>query len=114
MKLFIRLFLCATLCAAVTAYAADRTNFSGSYTLTPGKESRKYKKETVKKLAVVQTESSIEVTEMEDGRTNKYRYPLNGQDGIYITPTGLKGTCKGTLRKNDLILESFITTRPDP
>jgi hypothetical protein len=114
MKLSVRLFLCAALCAAATSYAADRTNFAGSYTLTPRKESRKSEKETVKTLTVIQTESAIDVTEVEGERTKTYRYPLTGQDGTYVSPTGIRGTCKGKLRKNDLILESFVTTRPDP
>jgi hypothetical protein len=114
MKSPVRLFLSAALCAAATIYAAERTNFSGSYTLTPRKESQRSGKETAKTLTVVQTESSIEVTEVEGGRTNTYHYPLGGQDGIYRSPTGLKGTCKGKLKKNDLVLESFVTARPDP
>lgn len=114
MKSTVGFFLCLALCAAATICAADRTNFSGSYTLTPRKEPRKSEQETVKTLTVVQTESSIEVTEVEGGRSSTYHYPLSGQDGIYITPTGLRGTCKAKLKKNDLILESFVTTRPDP
>jgi hypothetical protein len=108
------LVLGAVLCVPATLGAAERTNFTGSYTLTPHKDSRKSEKESVKALTVVQTEKYIEVTEQEAGRKNTYHYPLSGPDGSYMTPTGLQGTCRGKLRKNDLILESFVTARPDP
>jgi hypothetical protein len=39
-------------------------------------------------------------------------YPLNGQEGAYVSPGGVRGTCKGQFRKNYLILESVVTTRP--
>jgi hypothetical protein len=111
MKSQVRLFLFVALFAAATIHAADGVSFSGSYTLTPPKKSEK---EAVKTLTVVQTESSIEITEVEGGHSTTYHYPLDGQDGVYVTPAGPKGTCRGKLRKKELVLESFVTARPDP
>ena len=106
-----RSFLYVALCATATIHTADGVSFSGSYTLTP---SNKSEKEAVRTLTVLQTESSIEITKLESGHSTTSHYPLDGQDGVYMTPTGLKGTCRGKLRKKELVLESFVTTRPDP
>lgn len=63
-------------------------------------------------LSVVQTETLIEVTEAENGRTSANSYPLDGKENVYTSPGGMKGTCKGQRKKNYLILESFVTSRP--
>ena len=103
-------FLCGPLCGG-TIYAADRIDFSGSYSLTPSKKSGNTSKESLKTLTVVQSENSIGITEVEDGRTNTYQYPLDGREGVYVSPGGVKGTCKGQLKKNYLVLDSLVTTR---
>jgi hypothetical protein len=100
------------LCLAATTFAADTLNLSGSYTLTGSKGSMKFQKGKVKTLSVVQTEMSIEVTESEGGRRNVNSYPINGREGTFVSPGGIKGTCKGQFKKNYLILESFVTTHP--
>ena len=112
MNSVVRLLSCAALCAAATVPAADRIDFSGSYTLTPSKKSGNTSKEPLKTITVAQSENSIGITEVEDGRTNTYQYPLNGHEGAYVSPGGLKGTCRGQFRKNSLILESVVTAHP--
>jgi hypothetical protein len=66
----------------------------------------------VRTLSVVQSETSIEVTEAENGRTSTNSYPLDGKENVYTSPVGMKGTCKGQQKKNSLVLESFVTSRP--
>ena len=86
MRFSILCLLCVTACAAVVICATDSTDFSGTYTLTPAKESAKPQKQTVKTITVVQTGSSIEVREAEAGRTNTNRFPLGEQLGSYVSP----------------------------
>jgi hypothetical protein len=112
MKRAVRLLLYGSLCLAATISAADRFSFSGSYTLT-GTEGPRFEKGTVKKLRVVQTDASIEVTQTIDGHPYTNVYPFDGKEGIYVSPAGAKGTCKAQSKKNYLILESVVTTRPD-
>jgi hypothetical protein len=111
-KTLARFLPCVTLCVAATVYAGEKINFSGSYTLTRHENSEKTSKETVKILTVVQSENSIGITEVEEGHTNTYQYPLDGGEGVYVSPGGIKGTCKGQLKKNYLVLDSLVTTRP--
>ena len=72
----------------------------------------KFEKGTVKTLSVLQTETSIDVTESEGGHRNANSFSLNGQEGAYVSPGGVKGTCKGQFKKNYLILESVVASRP--
>jgi hypothetical protein len=111
MKIVLRSFVCIFLYLAAATFAADTLNFSGSYTLTGSKGSMRFEKGNVKTLSVVQTETSIEVTESEGGRRNANIYPLNAQEGTFLSPGGIKGTCTGQFKKNFLILESVVTTR---
>jgi len=112
MKLSFRLLLSGLLCLAAATLAADRPNFSGSYTLTGGKGSLKFEKGIVHTLDVMQTETSIKVNEVKGGRSNVNSYPLDGQEGYYISPGGLTGTCKGQFKQKYLLLESTIASRP--
>lgn len=114
MRLLAPSFLCAALCAVTAVYAAESSDFSGSYSLVPTKESQKSGEKTVRTLAVVQSEHSIDVTAVENGRTTTYHCPLDGQDGVYISSTGIKGRCKAKLGRKDLVLETFVTTVPVP
>jgi hypothetical protein len=112
MKRRVRLLLSGFLCLAATMSAADRSGFSGSYTLT-GTEGPKFEKGTVQRLRVVQTDASIEVTQTIDGHPYTNVYPFDGKEGVYVNSAGVKGTCKGQSKRNYLILETFVTTRPD-
>jgi hypothetical protein len=106
------LLLSGFVCLAATMSAADRSTFSGSYKLT-GTEGPRFEKGTVQKLRVVQTDASIEVTQTIDGHPYTNVYPFDGKEGVYVSPAGVKGPCKGQSKKNYLILESVVTTRPD-
>ena len=103
MKRAVRLLLYGSLCLAATISAADRFSFSGSYTLT-GTEGPRFEKGTVKKLSVVQTDASIEVTRAIDGHPYTNVYPFDSKEGIYVSPAGVKGTCKAQSKKNYLVV----------
>ncbi len=112
MKLSIRPLLCVFLCLAATISAADKPDFSGTYTLT-GSEGPRYDKATVQKLRVVRTGASIEVTETINGQPITNTYPFDGKEGPYVSLGGAKGTCKAQAKRDSLILDSVVTTRLD-
>ena len=112
MKRTIRAFVFLFLLFAAGISAADKPDFSGSYTLT-GVSGPKYEKGTIQKLRVVQTGSSVEVTQTISGHPNVNTYPLSDKEGVYESPGGAKGTCKAQSKKNELVLDSVVTTRPD-
>ena len=53
--------------------------------------SMKFEKGIVKTLGVFQTETSIEVTTAEGGRRQNNSFPLDGREGAFISPGGIKG-----------------------
>ena len=101
----------ASLLIASTTLAADRPDFSGSYTLAAGKGD---KKGEVWTLQVTQTESAINVTRVAGGHQNINKFPLDGSEAPYTSPGGPTGTCKGQFKGRNVILDTFITTRPQP
>ncbi len=92
--------------------AAERVNYSGKY-LAQGRKTASGGK-TDSTLEVVQTEDSIEITRMEYGSKTTNQYPLNGSEGDYKSPSGVPGKCKAQLKDKYLVLESVVTTRPQP
>lgn len=103
----------ATLLAAA-AFAVDKLDFSGSYNLIKTTGAAKPAKSEAWTLRVVQTESAIEVTRVLNGHQYVHKFPLDGSEGPYVSPGGLMGTCKAQFKSKSLILESFITSHPDP
>jgi len=104
--------LAALLVVASTIIAADRPDFSGSYTLTGSKGALKLKKGTFWTLRVVQSESAIEVTRVMDGNQNTNKFRLDGSEEAYNSPGGQTGTCKALFKGKYLILDTFVTTHP--
>lgn len=96
---------------AVSVFAADHPDFSGSYKLA---ESNHKKMNGGSVLRVAQTADYIEVTAMEEGRSNTNKYPFGQGSGPYISPNGVTGTCKAKLKGKNLILESWTASRPSP
>ncbi|MGB2590253.1 MAG: hypothetical protein WBG02_16190 [Candidatus Acidiferrum sp.] len=92
--------------------AADKFDFSGSYTLKKTSGAAKPGKGEVWTLRVSQSESAIEVTRELNGRQYVNRYPLDGSEGKYVSLGGPTGTCKAQLKSKSLILHSFVTTHP--
>ena len=99
---------------APLSLAADRADFSGSYTMTKSTGDFKLKKGEVWTLNVTQSDTLIEVTEVNDGKSTTNKYPLDGKEGPYVSPGGMKGACKGQFKKSALVLESVVDTRPQP
>lgn len=114
MKLPFQLFLIALLLLAASIAAAEKTDFSGSYTLTKikgGEFGFGPKKGTVWSLEVVQTATGIEVTKVRNGRRFVNTFSLDGTEGIYNDPSGNTGKCKGHFKGRYLYLDSFVIFR---
>lgn len=109
-----RFLLVALLLVASTMVAADKPDFSGSYTLTGSKGAFKLKKGEVWTLRVTQTESAIDVTKVAAGHQNINKFPLDGGEGTYTSPGGQTGTCKAQFKGKNVILDIFVTTHPQP
>jgi len=92
-------------------FAAAKVDFSGSYTLTGGKGAFKSKAASWT-IRVAQTESVIEIVKTMDGKQNLNRFQLDGSEGTYTSSGGQKGIGKAQLKGKTLILDTFITTRP--
>jgi len=92
--------------------AADKVNYSGNY-LLEGKNT-KAGGETGSSLEVVQSQDSIEITRVEQGRRTRNRYPLTGSDGDYTSPGGVSGRCKAQPKGKYLVVESIVVSRPQP
>jgi hypothetical protein len=90
MKRPIRAAVFLFLLFAVITSAAGKPDFSGSYTLT-GVSGPKYEKGTIQKLRVVQTGSSVEVTQTTSGHPNVNTYPFSDKEGVYVSPGEAKG-----------------------
>jgi hypothetical protein len=91
---------------------ADKTNYSGKYSLQVQKPTSGIKIDST--IEVVQNEDSVEITRSEQGRRTTNRYPLNGSEGNYTSPGGVPGKCKAALKGKYLVLESVVMARPQP
>lgn len=103
--------VCMAFAVAISLFAADHPDFSGSYKLSGSGHKQSSGDSS---LRVVQTAAYIEVTEIEDGRSNTNKYPFGQGSGPYVSPSGVTGTCKAKLKGRELILESWTTSRPSP
>lgn len=93
--------------------AAARPDFSGSYTLTGSKGAFKAKGASWS-IRVVQTEATIEILKTMDGKEDLNTFQLDGSESVFTSSGGQKGTGKAQFKGKTLILETFITTRPQP
>jgi hypothetical protein len=114
-RLFSFSLLLAVLLGLISnAVAADKRDFSGSYTLKENTKAPKLEKSEAWTIRVNQTESAIEVTRVMDGHQNLNKFPLDGSEGPYTSPGGPTGTCKAQFKSKYLILDTFVTTHPQP
>jgi hypothetical protein len=90
--------------------AAEKANFSGRYSAHGQKAASGDKIDS--SLEVVQTEDSIEITQVERGSKTSNRYSLNGSEGDCKSPSGVLGTCKAQFKDKYLVLESVFTATP--
>ena len=101
------------LAVAFHASAADvGADFSGSYTLTNSKGGSKAKTGDTQTLRVSQTESAVEIIKIINGVPNANKFPLDGPDGPYVSPGGVKGVGRARFKGKTLVIETLITTRP--
>ena len=108
-------FMLGVLLPAVAfTVAADKFDFSGSYTLKKTSGVVKPDKGEFWTLRVRQSESAIEVTRVLNGQEFVNKFPLDGSEGKYLSPGGPTGTCKAQLKSKSLILDSFVRTYPQP
>ena len=95
-------------CLASLALAPARPDFSGSYAVKQ-KGAGETGAATVV-LRVVQADSYIEVAREETNGTLTNRFPLDGTEGEYTTPTGARGKCKARFNKETLVLETTVVS----
>jgi len=108
------IFFAALFFLLPTMIAAEKPDFSGTYVLTGSKGSFKFKKDIVWTLSVVQTDASIEVIKVMDGKQNVNRFPLDGTEGAYMSSGGVAGKCKVQFKEKYLIWDISTTTHPQP
>jgi hypothetical protein len=95
-------------CLLVTAFAAGHGNLSGTY-LGKRDEKKGSGKAVVK---ISQTDSQIEVTLDNAGKTATNIYPLDGSTVVYTTETGLVGKALARWKGEDLVIETFVPSPP--
>jgi hypothetical protein len=108
------LLLAALLGLKSTAVAADKRDFSGLYMLKEKTKQPKPEKGEAWTLRVTQTATAVEVTRVMDSHQNVNKFPLDGSEGPYVSPGGPTGTCKAQLKSKYLILDTFVTSHPQP
>jgi hypothetical protein len=108
------ILLVLILAIASIATAADKPDFSGTYTLTGAKGGFKLKKGESWTLEVSQADSTIEVTTNQNGLRTKNKFLFSGAESIYVSPGGVKGTSKTQLKGKTLTIETFINSSPTP
>ncbi len=99
-------------CSGTPGMAADKANYSGKYSLQGRKTASGNKIDST--IEVVQSDDHIEITRVEQGSRTTNRYPLNGSEGTYTSPSGLVGKCKAQLKDKYLVLEAEVTSKPWP
>ncbi len=104
--------LAALLTVTPNTAEANKPDFSGSYILTGSKGAFSMEKGEVWTLQVSQTESSLQVKRVRDGRENTNEFPLNGSEGRYPSAGGPTGSCKARWKGKDLVLDSLVITHP--
>jgi|ERR1700730_13904505 hypothetical protein len=98
MRLSIPASLIVLLLLASSNPAADRPDYSGSYTLSGAKGGLKYDKNTVWTLKVLQLETAIEVARVMDGKANLNKFPLDGKEGAYTSSGGDRGQVQSSIQ----------------
>jgi hypothetical protein len=92
--------------------ASDRRDYSGSYKRQEQKKKGLDSQDVA--LHVIQSEQAIEVTRTENGIRTTNRFPLDGSEGPYTSPSGKPGKGKAQLKSKELILEYVVVTRAQP
>jgi hypothetical protein len=90
--------------------AAEKVNYSGKYSAE--RATIKSGVETESTLEVIQNEDGLEVTTVELEKRTTSHCPFNGREGDYMSPGGVSGKCKAQLKAKYLVLESVVVARP--
>lgn len=96
-------------CSGVFLNGSERLDYSGTYKAQ--QKSNKRNDVPAATLHVTQSDQAIEVTKNENGSRITNRFPLDGSEGPYTSPSGKSGKGKGQLKSKELILEYVVVTR---
>jgi hypothetical protein len=106
--------LSAEFVVAPTPVPPGLPDFSGSYTISGGKGSFKFKKGMSQSLQVNQTAVALEITKTVNGTAIANRLPLDGSVGAYNSQGGPKGECTARFKGKSLVVDYVVTTHPQP
>jgi hypothetical protein len=95
-------------CATNSGLAGDSLAYTGKYSSIDKKAAA----DDEVTLEIVQTAASLEVTQTYKGKPNTNRYPFDGSEGDYVTPSGIRGKCKAQVKGKQLILEWWVAVQP--
>jgi hypothetical protein len=108
MPVELKTFSVFLVCLVSLAFAPARPDFSGSYA-EQGKATNEAGSPAVV-LRVVQTDTFVEVTQIQRDGPLTNRFPLDGHEGDYITPTGVHGKSKAHFSKETLVLDTSVAS----
>ena len=100
------MLICASVLWGPRLSAAERPDFSGTYTL---KAKDNHTRGT---LRVAQTDNAVEIARVTDGEPSTYQLRLDGTEAPYVSPGGARGTCAARLKGKSLLLDMTVTARP--
>ena len=95
---------------AVFAFAGTTPDFSGTYT-SVAKKRNKSDQPTV--LRVVQTETTVQVTQVQGDKEITNKFALDGSEGEYLTQGGQVGKGSAKRKGEALVLDTIVETRID-
>ena len=106
------LFIVAVPIFISEAAGAETPDFSGSYTMTGVKGGSKSMKSGSSALQVTQTDTSIEVTKIIDGKSSMNRFKLDGTEIPYKSEGGAQGVGAARFKGKTLTIDTQVSTRP--
>ncbi len=100
--------LAVTLACSCAVLGADIPIFSGTYNQQKPKPPKPHT------LRVSQSQTAVEVTSENAGKTAVTRVSLNGSPVECTTPSGTAGKCRAQIDGSQLTIESNVFTRTEP
>jgi len=96
------------ICFVTVGWSATKPDFSGNY----APQQKKGDSPNSASIRVVETESAVEVTRVYGDKSITNKFPLDGNEGDYVTEAGVHGKCRAQHKNDALILESLVASRP--
>jgi hypothetical protein len=96
------------LCFAAMTLAANKPDYSGTYTAQQKDAKAGTSKPPV--IRVTQTDANIEISRTEGEKTVTNRLPLDGSEVDYFTRSGLRGKGRVQFKGEDLLIEWSVIT----